>query len=132
VAGGAGNDVISAGYGDDIYQYAKGDGKDFIFDYGGHDTLQITGVSRDDVSFKRKNNDLFVDPEGDGFLRIQNWFKHHGRIELIEFDSGEVVNSDDIYRLVDSISRFDAVGAASDSLSIREADDDSATVLIAA
>jgi len=50
----------------------------------------------------------------------------------VEFDSGEVINTDDIYRLVDSITQYDGYGSSTDSISGSLSDDDDQTVILAA
>lgn len=57
--GDAGNDLLTGGAGADKFIYAKGDGKDVIFDFANDDLLQITGTftgtynkSKDEAYFK--------------------------------------------------------------------------------
>jgi len=44
--GGAGNDVLTGGFGDDVYQFSAGDGKDVItLDLSGMNSVNITDIN---------------------------------------------------------------------------------------
>ena len=67
IIGGAGNDTIENDGGEEnIYQYASGDGNDFIYGFGETDTLQIT---KGNYSYSVSGND-FVVKVGSGTIKL--------------------------------------------------------------
>lgn len=73
VTGGTGNDVIyntagsSAGV---LYQYAKGDGYDILYNYGSNDTISITGA--DSWSTQLSGNDVLINVADSGTITLSN------------------------------------------------------------
>ena len=69
INGGTGNDTIygnSLGSGD-LYQYAKGDGNDLIYNFSSNDTLSISGSA---YSTSKSGNDLLVSVESSGIISL--------------------------------------------------------------
>ena len=102
LVGGKGNDTLDGGYDDDTYIWNWGDGFDTISDYqdsntiGRNDKIKLgEGISFDDLSFERSDNDLYVYIKNDkaqGF-KLNNQFSNadYG-IEYIEFADGSTCN----------------------------------------
>ena len=92
--GGAGNDVIAAGSGDDTIIYTSGN--DVISGYRavnyGHDTLDLSRYTADQVSFRIVGHDVFIDTP-DGTIELEYQLRYevgHSRsnIESILFSDG--------------------------------------------
>ena len=102
LVGGKGNDTLDGGYDDDTYIWNWGDGFDTISDYqksstaSRNDKIKLgEGISFDDLSFERSDNDLYVYIKNDkaqGF-KLNNQFSNadYG-IEYIEFADGSTCN----------------------------------------
>ena len=102
LVGGKGNDTLDGGYDDDTYIWNWGDGFDTISDYQDSNTISRNdkiklgeGISFDDLSFERSDNDLYVYIKNDkaqGF-KLNNQFSNadYG-IEYIEFADGSTCN----------------------------------------
>ena len=109
--GGKGGDTLKGGQGDDVYIFAKGDGKDVIYDSGssavgtdkqkpGGDKLLFgAGLSIDDVVLERQGNDMVIYlRDRDAYdkplttvadlVRVQNWNSTGQRIEVLQFVDG--------------------------------------------
>ena len=92
LTGGKGDDRLEGGVGNDRYYYAKGDGKDIIYDIAGHDTLQFKeGISIDDLQAKFVGSDLLIALKEDGktfeqlsdVITIKNYKNSNNAIESI-------------------------------------------------
>lgn len=60
ITGGAGNDKIYGEAGKNILIFSAGDGKDTVYSGKGTDTLKFSGISPDDVKFKKSGTSLIV------------------------------------------------------------------------
>ncbi|MGY0216080.1 calcium-binding protein [Endozoicomonadaceae bacterium StTr2] len=60
LTGGKGADRLFGGAGDDTYHFGKGDGRDEIRESGGDDTLELDGLSLNQLVFRKSGNDLRV------------------------------------------------------------------------
>ena len=115
LVGGAGNDtyIYNHGDGDDIIlddnrpEYvifgtkiikldvlmAKLDSSDTPYEDGGYDTLQFGfGISRADISYTIKGDDLIISIKESGTITIKNHLKSENRIENILLNDGTVVD----------------------------------------
>ena len=76
--GGAGDDVLQGGAGDDTYIVSRGDGNDTVQTAagGGADTLAFQGdVAHDQLWFARSNNDLIVSVIGQAqSVTVTDWY----------------------------------------------------------
>ena len=89
ITGGKGNDIISAGYDRDTFYYNLGDGYDKITDLGGRDQIIFgDGISKENISFYRKNDNLIISINDDFSqgIEIIDFFRNNdNRIENIKF-----------------------------------------------
>ena len=102
LVGGKGNDTLEGGYDDDTYIWNWGDGFDTISDYQDSNTISRNdkiklgeGISFEDLSFERSDNNLYVYIKNDrtqGF-ELKNQFSNadYG-IEYVEFADGSTCN----------------------------------------
>ena len=109
-----GNDLLEGGRGNDVYQYALGDGDDIIEDTSGrNDSLVLSELASDDIWFSRNDDNLTIGFAGnDGSITVTDWFdgKQH-QIESIVAEDGSF-NAAQINQLVDAMAGFEpAVGA---------------------
>ncbi|MDD5053687.1 MAG: calcium-binding protein, partial [Sulfuricurvum sp.] len=97
LAGGAGNDTLEGGSGDDFYLFNKGDGKDVIIDSGGVDTLYFgAGIKSSDVIINAVGEDLLLTFKYDAGksidevdqITIKNWNVTDFIIESLSFSDG--------------------------------------------
>ncbi|WP_205910250.1 calcium-binding protein, partial [Rhizobium sp. FKY42] len=94
LVGGQGNDTLLGYNGDDTYIFDFGDGDDLIDERPdqGNDTLKLTGILPELVTFSLIENDLLISIDGGGSLRLRGTgaglhFDQYG-IEAILFDNG--------------------------------------------
>ena len=89
ITGGKGNDIISAGYDRDTFYYNLGDGYDKITDLEGRDQIIFgDGISKENISFYRKNDNLIISINDDFSqgIEIIDFFRNNdNRIENIKF-----------------------------------------------
>jgi len=94
INGGAGDDYLDGGDGDDVYSFGRGSGHDTIYDSGSvsGDTVRLSDVSSDDVSFGRFQDHLILSLDnGNDTLTLANWFTSDAtRVERLEFADGTV------------------------------------------
>ncbi|WP_024961844.1 calcium-binding protein [Campylobacter ureolyticus] len=123
--GASGDDFLQGDSGDDTYVFAKNRGNDTInnFDRNGTDKIKFTdGISKYDLIFARgvKNsdvtNDLFIySKDKKNSIKITDFFYNYQsidenrKIDLIEFDNGEILKSEDLKYLVLQGSKYDDV-----------------------
>ena len=95
----AGNDYLSAGTGDDVYVFTRGDGQDLIRDAGdGFDVIEIAGFGANELSYSqrgRNGDDLIIRLGEDGdSITIINGLRNatSDTIEqLVLIDSGDII-----------------------------------------
>lgn len=80
--GGSGNDSITGSNRGDRYIYARGDGLDTIFETGGGDTLEISGIASSEVTFIRRGKDLTALIGDTEFIKVVDWY--HGSNREVE------------------------------------------------
>ncbi|WP_332112859.1 calcium-binding protein [Campylobacter ureolyticus] len=123
--GASGDDFLQGDSGDDTYVFAKNWGNDTInnYDRNGTDKIKFTdGISKYDLIFARgvKNsdvtNDLFIySKDKKNSIKITDFFYNYQsidenrKIDLIEFDNGEILKSEDLKYLVLQGSKYDDV-----------------------
>ncbi|GAB2884049.1 hypothetical protein GCM10027180_12950 [Microbulbifer echini] len=111
LAGGTGNDTLYGSFGDDIYQFNLGDGKDTLIERRegenfsnvdpSMDTLQFgAGINSADLEFIRQGDDLHIRHlNGTDEIAISNWFREpndHFKINRFEFADGTVLTDADL------------------------------------
>ena len=115
--GGAGNDYLEGGYGDDTYVWGSGYGNDTISnkvsDYwgvheGGMDLLRFTdGTLAENVLWRSDKNDLLATLSDTGeILRMQDWYRDSkNRIDRISFSDGSIYTADEIDHCVSTFQQ---------------------------
>ncbi|MDO5686429.1 MAG: putative Ig domain-containing protein [Neisseria sp.] len=112
LSGGRGNDRLEGGIGDDTYLFAKGDGKDTIYDLGGsNDTLLLSELTVNDLWFGKKDNHLEISIIGsEDKITIENqflwFFGHPNQVENIRLENGKEIKTDDLDKLIKTLSGF--------------------------
>ena len=126
--GGHGNDYLQGSYAGDIYVFNRGDGQDIINDLGegtnlfGNqydnkygkllDVIEFgEGVTKDELVFKRVNNDLLIQVglTGSDSLTIKDHFINVNRqIELLVFADGSKLDKADLQQIALSYFGSDA------------------------
>ncbi|WP_373752485.1 calcium-binding protein, partial [Neisseria weixii] len=108
--GGSGNDYLRGGEGSDTYLFAKGFGKDTVYNYDGsaerHDVIRFTEAKQSDFDFRRNSSDLIIAAkDGSDTLTVQSHFTNdaagHYRIDRIEFSDGLSLDTAAINSLVE-------------------------------
>jgi Ca2+-binding RTX toxin-like protein len=116
LSGGTGRDMLKGAEGNDTYIFNKGDGEDKIIDQythcwfnrdGGEDTIVFgEGISKEDISFVMKRDNLYIQyGEGD-MIEIVNQDNENSAIEKIELDDGSFLSSDDIDGVIQQMSAY--------------------------
>lgn len=108
--GGTGNDYLAGGAGNDIYVFARGDGRDTIYnndaDAGRIDSLEFAaGIGTADVVATRIGDDLSLQISGsDDRVYVQQYFRDDAagafRLDEIRFADGTVWDVDAVKALV--------------------------------
>jgi len=104
ITGGTGDDRLESGYGNDVYVYNLGDGQDTIYDYSWSndqaDRIRFgAGITPDTLRLANNGNgnDLLINFVGSaGSILVQNQWWGDAGIELIEFADGTVWNQSQI------------------------------------
>jgi Ca2+-binding RTX toxin-like protein len=91
LTGAAGNDTLIGGNGADIYSYSSGHGSDIIDNFStdtAQDRLNITNLTRSQVTFTRSANDLVMTRNGTttDSVRVTDWFTVTGnQLNFVQF-----------------------------------------------
>jgi len=121
LVGGTGDDWLQGGDGADTYVFARGDGKDTIYDQsysaGAGSTARLgPGIAESDIAMVREQDDILIRiGDGSDQLRISGWGRNSANgIERLVFDSGAVW---DAARLAAELAALAIVGTdGADSL----------------
>ena len=107
--GGTGNDSLEGGTGNDTYRFARGDGKDTIYDYdttvGNRDVIEFTeGISPEDVVVLRSGNDLIFKLTGttDQITVSYHFYSQSYAVEEVHFADGTVWGQQDFIEQIGS------------------------------
>ncbi|PID31628.1 hypothetical protein CR983_00285 [Candidatus Saccharibacteria bacterium] len=105
--GGKGNDRIEGRYGDDTYQFAKGDGADTIYDYRGNDTLTTDRLAQQ-VIFERRGNDLRVlfENSSDSITISKRYSKLNTAIETFQAADGSTISDTQVQQLIQAMASW--------------------------
>lgn len=98
IEGGGGDDTLAGGEGGDTYIYRFGDGSDRIVELAGAagaDVLRLEGIARENVILHRQGNTLEIHLP-DGAVISVDAQVDGGGLEMIVFDGGDAMNSDEI------------------------------------
>ena len=109
IVGGEGNDYLVGGEGRDTYIFKAGDGQDTIdnWDWSGEDTIKLgEGISKEDVIFFMKGNDLIIKYGDNDEITVKNQKYDNWGIETIQIEGGYFLNKGDINRIIQEISTY--------------------------
>jgi Ca2+-binding RTX toxin-like protein len=91
LTGSAGNDTLIGGNGADIYSYSSGHGADTIDNSStdaAQDRLNVTNLTRSQVTFTQSGNDLLMSRNGSSTdsVRVANWFANNtAQLDFVQF-----------------------------------------------
>ncbi|WP_226661415.1 calcium-binding protein [Microbulbifer aggregans] len=123
LAGGTGDDILYGSFGNDIYQFNLGDGRDTIIErrdgeaYNNidpsSDTLQFgAGINSEELQFIRTGDDLQIQhSNGSDVITIQNWFQeptNHFKVNRFEFSNGTILTDADVEARMATLGTADA------------------------
>jgi Ca2+-binding RTX toxin-like protein len=112
IIGGRGRDRLNGGFGNDIYQFARGDGKDDLVDsdYAPNtDVLEFaSGIAHDQLWFRQRGNDLELRVIGTrDQVVISDWYEgKENQIEEIHAGDGYMVLNSQVDHLVQAMAAF--------------------------
>ena len=112
IIGGRGRDTLSGGTGDDIYQFARGDGKDRLFDFDNEpntDMLEFApGIAHNQLWFRQADNNLELQIIGtNDQVVIRDWYSGvNHQIEEISAGDGYTILNSQIDQLVQAMAAF--------------------------
>ncbi|MEP7348493.1 MAG: tandem-95 repeat protein [Sphingorhabdus sp.] len=105
--GGAGNDGLNGGSGDDIYIFGRAYDEDRLFDTGGRDAIQFgAGIIEGDAFFSRtgtNGNDLLIEVSGTDRLSLTisgEFGSADNRVETFVFDDGTLIGWRDVQQFI--------------------------------
>ena len=103
IFGGAGNDVLYGGYGNDTYMFNRGCGQDTINERNKNSSADKvifgSGISFDDIVLSRDGNDMIFTINGtEDSLRIVNQYcDSYYRVESFEFKDDTIMSAGDMF-----------------------------------
>ncbi|MDD5160522.1 MAG: calcium-binding protein [Sulfuricurvum sp.] len=119
--GGEGMNTLSGGSGNDTYLMTKGSNNttidENVFGFnlfgrwfgqdGGNDTVKFSeGITKDDISFFMKGNDLLLQYGENEFITINNQKSEGNQIEKFELSDGSYLSNTDIDQIVQQINAY--------------------------
>jgi trimeric autotransporter adhesin len=106
--GGTGDDALTGGAGNDVYLFKRGDGKDWIYDTSGTDTIRFAAdITPDDVTVSddARGNLYLTSNNGADQIRIDGWFNRSAtKIEHVLFADGTAWDVTDLATRVTTLS----------------------------
>ncbi|WP_172633601.1 calcium-binding protein [Sulfuricurvum kujiense] len=121
LSGGEGTNTLSGGSGDDTYLIIKGTPNTTITENvlgfglfgrwfgqeGGTDILKFgEEITKEDISFLMKGNDLLLQYGDNEFITINNQKSEANRIEKFELNDGSYLTNTDIDRIIQQLSAY--------------------------
>ena len=112
--GGSGNDTLQGGTGADTYLFARGDGRDILYesqaDETQNNTLRFTDSAAADLWFSRSWNNLLIETLGtEDNVVISNWFSSANDCRFdVQSSDGKVIDNDQVAQLVSAMAAFGA------------------------
>jgi hypothetical protein len=100
----------------DVLLFDSGDGVDMVQNYSQNLTMSLGGgLSWNDLSLERDNNDLVLDIGSSGKIDLQNYFQNpNASIQLQMFEGSDSAGVHaEVLNLADAISAFTAAGPQS-------------------
>jgi Ca2+-binding RTX toxin-like protein len=128
--GDAGNDILIGGKGvntligntgNDTYVFSKGSNNTIVNEAalgvnilgkwfgqeGGNDTVRFgEGITKDDISFLTKGNDLLIQYGDSEFITIKNQKNQGNRIEKLQLDDGSYLSNTDMDKIIQQINAY--------------------------
>ncbi|MBX5732388.1 hypothetical protein ISD83_30605 [Pseudomonas aeruginosa] len=106
--GGTGNDSLVGGTGSNVYEFARGFGRDTIangnYTEGKQDVVRFLDIAREDVSLSRSDDNLLIQVGQEDAVTIEHFFEEDAtsgyQVERIEFSGGKSWGLDEIKRRV--------------------------------
>lgn len=112
IIGGPGRDALNGGAGNDIYRYARGDGRDRIVDYdsvANNDQIDFgSGIRHDQLWFRRVDDALAVEVIGTrDRISIDNWYQGADhQVETFHAGDGLMLINTQVDQLVQAMAAF--------------------------
>ncbi|MDD3595660.1 calcium-binding protein [Sulfuricurvum sp.] len=121
LAGGEGTNTLNGGSGNDTYLVNKGINNttidESIFGFslfgrwvgqdGGNDTVKFgEGITKEDISFLMKGNDLLLQYGDNEFITINNQKSEGNKIEKLELSDGSYLSNTDIDQIIQQLSAY--------------------------
>ncbi|PID30534.1 hypothetical protein CR983_02675, partial [Candidatus Saccharibacteria bacterium] len=105
--GGKGNDRLEGRYGDDTYQFTKGDGADTIYDHRGSDTLTTDRLAQQMI-FERRGNDLRVlfENSSDSITISKRYSELNTAIETFQAADGSTISDTQVQQLIQAMASW--------------------------
>uniref|UniRef100_UPI003F7CDF3E calcium-binding protein n=1 Tax=Xanthomonas sp. 0924 TaxID=2835534 RepID=UPI003F7CDF3E len=104
--GGTGNDTLIGAEGNDTYLIKAGDGHDVVSGLGdqsaGSDTIALSGLSRNEATFRRSGSALVMTFGTDQSVRLEGFLARDNGGHRIVFGDGSVVDRDEALRLLNT------------------------------
>ncbi|MDP3292814.1 MAG: calcium-binding protein [Sulfuricurvum sp.] len=119
--GGEGTNSLSGSSGNDTYLFTQGatnttiNENTFGFNLfgrwigqnGGNDTVKFgEGITKEDISFLMKGNDLLLQYGDSEFITIQNQNNEGNRIEKMELNDGSYLTNTDMDKIIQQLSAY--------------------------
>ena len=109
--GGKGNNTLLGGVGDDTYFFTKGTNNTVIKEEasknGGNDVILFgEGITKEDISFLMKGNDLLLQYGDNEFITINNQKNQANRIEKLQLDDGSYLSNTDMDKIIQQLSAY--------------------------
>ena len=103
INGGKGDDIITGNGGKNVFVFDGNDfGFDTITDAKKDDAIQLSGINKDDVVFKRANNDLLItDKDYTHVVRLQNYYDKKGNVTADVITNVQVGEGKEIVAIAD-------------------------------
>jgi hypothetical protein len=137
IRGNRGNDSLLGGDGNDTYQFAAGDGADVINNLSNapsadNDVLSIEGITRENLWFSRRGDDLVIDVLGGSTdaITIQDWYANAGQMVDSIQAGGSTLLASAVNTLVNAMAAFGAPSGG--EITLTQAQRDQVNAIIAA
>jgi hypothetical protein len=137
IRGNRGNDYLLGGDGNDTYQFAAGDGADVINNLSNapsadNDVLSIEGITRENLWFSRRGDDLVIDVLGGSTdaITIQDWYANAGQMVDSIQAGGSTLLASAVNTLVNAMATFGAPSGG--EITLTQAQRDQVNAIIAA